>query len=108
MRSLRRSSAETGATRLVMYSLRLTPEAPTAYTSGRPFQGISSESDGMIETHSSPAARPRALPLLIWRLLFWACLAALAAVLALQLFFFVVHAGHLLRYRYPLDYGEGP
>jgi len=60
----------------------------------------------MIETRPSPATHT--VPLLIWRLLPWGCLAALAAVLALQLVFFGLHAGQLLRFDYPIDYGEGP
>src|SRR4051794_24858949 len=38
----------------------------------------------------------------------WALVGALGLLIALQLVFFAIHAAHLLRYPYPLDYGEGP
>ena len=38
----------------------------------------------------------------------WALAAALALLVAAELVFFAIHAAHLLRYPYPLDYGEGP
>jgi hypothetical protein len=62
----------------------------------------------MIESPASASTRPSSLLQLLLRLALWAALAGLAAILVLQLFFFAVHAAHLLRYPYPLDYGEGP
>jgi len=62
----------------------------------------------MIESPASASTRPSSLLQLLLRLALWAVLAGLAAILALQLFFFAVHAAHLLSYLYPLDYGEGP
>jgi hypothetical protein len=62
----------------------------------------------MAEIHSPAATRSRSISNLALSLARWAGLAGLAAVLALQLAFFTVHAAHMLRYRYPLDYGEGP
>lgn len=38
----------------------------------------------------------------------WALVGALGLLVAAELVFFVIHAAHLLRYPYPLDYGEGP
>lgn len=53
------------------------------------------------------SAAPRALGRLA-ALARWGALAALALILAAQLLFFGAHAAQLLRYPYPLDYGEGP
>lgn len=38
----------------------------------------------------------------------WILAGLLGLLMAAQLVFFAVHAAHLLGYRYPLDYGEGP
>ncbi|GAB4215980.1 MAG: hypothetical protein OHK0022_56540 [Roseiflexaceae bacterium] len=38
----------------------------------------------------------------------WAIGGLLGLLVAAQLVFFAVHAAHMLGYRYPLDYGEGP
>ncbi len=38
----------------------------------------------------------------------WALAAPLGLLVAAHLVFFAVHAVHMLGYRYPLDYGEGP
>jgi hypothetical protein len=59
-------------------------------------------------SRASASSRPASLLQLLLRLALWAALAGLAAILALQLLFFAVHAAHLLGYPYPLDYGEGP
>ncbi len=42
------------------------------------------------------------------RAIVWALVAGLGVLIAAQLAFFAIHAMHLLRYPYPLDYGEGP
>jgi len=62
----------------------------------------------MIESRASASTHRSSLLQLLLHLALWAALAGLAAILALQLFFFAVHAAHLLGYPYPLDYGEGP
>ena len=38
----------------------------------------------------------------------WAIVCGLALLIAAQMGFFTVHASHMLRHAYPLDYGEGP
>ncbi len=45
---------------------------------------------------------------LIGRAIAWSLVAALGLLIAAQLVFFATHAAHMLRYPYPLDYGEGP
>jgi hypothetical protein len=58
------------------------------------------------ETTSSAIA-PRRAPTILSGV-GWATAGALGLLVAAELVFFVVHAAHLLRYPYPLDYGEGP
>ena len=58
------------------------------------------------ETTSYAAAPRRATTILDG--VAWALAGALGLIVAAELVFFVVHAAHLLRYPYPLDYGEGP
>src|SRR6266508_1361199 len=45
---------------------------------------------------------------IISRAIAWSLVAALGLLIAAQLVFFAIHAAHMLSYRYPLDYGEGP
>jgi len=42
------------------------------------------------------------------RAIAWSVVAALGLLIAVQMVFFSIHAAHMLRYPYPLDYGEGP
>jgi hypothetical protein len=42
------------------------------------------------------------------RAITWSLVTALGLLIAAQLVFFVIHAAHMLRYPFPLDYGEGP
>jgi hypothetical protein len=58
------------------------------------------------ETTSYAAAPRRAAT--IFDGVAWALAGALALLVVAELVFFVIHAAHLLRYPYPLDYGEGP
>ncbi|MEO7908275.1 MAG: DUF2029 domain-containing protein [Roseiflexaceae bacterium] len=45
---------------------------------------------------------------LLGRVIVWSLAAALGLLIVAQLVFFAIHAAHMLGYRYPLDYGEGP
>src|SRR4051794_20623562 len=42
------------------------------------------------------------------RAIVWTLVAALGLLIIAQLVFFSIHAAHMLRYPFPLDYGEGP
>jgi len=61
----------------------------------------------MAET-TAARTHPRSSLHALLDLALWALLAALGLLVATQLVFFAIHAAHLLRYPYPLDYGEGP
>jgi hypothetical protein len=62
----------------------------------------------MAETTTSAPDRFRYYANLIGRVIVWSLVAALGLLIAAQLVFFAIHAAHMLRYPYPLDYGEGP
>ena len=62
----------------------------------------------MAEAITPAPRRSRHYVNLIGRASAWALVAVLGLLIAAQLVFFAIHAEHMLRYPYPLDYGEGP
>src|SRR5262245_41288149 len=62
----------------------------------------------MAEATTPITARRHHYVYLTGRVIAWSLVAALGLLIAAQLTFFAIHAAHLLRYPYPLDYGEGP
>src|SRR3954453_13343434 len=57
---------------------------------------------------TTPAHRLNHYANLASRAIVWSLVATLGLLIIAQLAFFALHAAHLLRYPYPLDYGEGP
>src|SRR5690349_2452852 len=62
----------------------------------------------MAEASSPAATRTKHSANVFAYAIAWSLAAVLGALIVAQLVFFGVHAAHLLRYPYPLDYGEGP
>jgi hypothetical protein len=62
----------------------------------------------MVEATTSTPSRSRHYIHIASTAFTWLLVAALGLLIVAQLVFFSIHATHILRYPYPLDYGEGP